>query len=174
MKTRFFRSLLIFAAAFVNSAAFAHDAGDPSTVNTLPSTLANLPAQTILQLADVVTATARFQDVEQAKREQYADIQVDVPHMGHHYMRQDIVDAYFDPEHPELLVYADDPCTGGLTLVAVEYAIPLDQSKNMPAGFVGKLDVWDANAGFGLWLLHAWVWKYNPDGVFAPLNPTVE
>lgn len=32
---------------------------------------------------------------------------------------------------------------------------------------------WDGNTGFGLWLLHAWVWDYNPAGVFSPMNPTV-
>lgn len=25
-----------------------------------------------------------------------------------------------------------------------------------------------------LWTLHAWIWKDNPDGVFAPTNPTLE
>ena len=26
---------------------------------------------------------------------------------------------------------------------------------------------------FGLWVLHAWVWKANPSGVFAEYNPLV-
>ena len=34
-------------------------------------------------------------------------------------------------------------------------------------------DVWDGNVGAGLWLLHAWVWCYNPAGVFNPTNPLV-
>ena len=127
----------------------------------------------LITIADVVTATARFQDVSQALAEQYVDIGVFIPHMGHHYMRQDLVDGHFDLEHPELLVYADDPCGGALQLVAVEYAIPLELSKRMPQGFVGRFDQWDPNDDFGLWTLHAWVWKYNPDGVFAPLNPQV-
>ena len=35
-------------------------------------------------------------------------------------------------------------------------------------------DRWDNNVTFGLWLCHAWVWEYNPDGVFTDLNPNVE
>jgi hypothetical protein len=173
MNTRFSVSTLALAATLFPPIAFAHDAAGDSA-NAPTSTLANLPAETILQLADVVTATARFQDVSQALAEQYVDIGVFIPQMGHHYMRQDFVDGHFDPEHPELLVYADDPCGDGLQLVAVEYAIPLDQSTRMPRGFVGKLDAWDANAAFGLWTLHAWVWKFNSNGVFAPFNPQVQ
>jgi len=174
MSTRMSVSILTLTAALFSSAAFAHGETADNAITPPPSTLANLPPRTILQLADVVSATARFQDVSQALAEQYVDIGVFIPHMGHHYMRQDLVDGHFDPEHPELLVYADDPCGGALQLVAVEYAIPLDQSKNMPRGFAGNLDVWDANDDFGLWTLHAWVWKYNPDGVFAPLNQQVQ
>ena len=174
MSTRISVSMLALTTALFTATAFAHGETDDPTNTSPPSTLANLPAQTILQLADVVTATARFQDLSQALAEGYEDIGVFFPHMGHHYMRQDLVaDGRFDARHPELLVYADDPCTGGLQLVAVEYAIPLDQSTKMPQGFVGNLDAWDPNDDFGLWTLHAWVWKYNPDGVFAPFNPQV-
>jgi hypothetical protein len=63
---------------------------------------------------------------------------------------------------------------GHFELVAVEYAVPIELSPNhAPAGFTGSADVWDRNEGFGLWLLHAWVWHFNPDGVFNPTNPLV-
>jgi len=63
---------------------------------------------------------------------------------------------------------------GSFQLVAAEYAVPIDISPNKPPeGFTGTGDVWDRNTGFGLWLLHAWVWKNNPDGVFNPTNPLV-
>ena len=57
--------------------------------------------------------------------------------------------------------------------IAVEYAVPLDLSKRAPAGFVGNADRWDANQTFQIWTLHAWVYEFNPDGVFAPMNPRV-
>ena len=93
--------------------------------------------------------------------------------MGWHYMKDELVDEKFDPTRPELLVYADDPCGGKRKLVAVEYAVPLALSKRAPAGFVGRADEWDANQTFQLWTLHAWVFEFNPDGVFAPFNPRV-
>jgi len=35
---------------------------------------------------------------------------------------------------------------------------------------VGHADQWDPNQTFQLWTLHAWVYEFNPDGVFAPFN----
>jgi hypothetical protein len=61
---------------------------------------------------------------------------------------------------------------GEQELVAVEYAVPL--SYPMPEGFTGSDDVWNGTSGFPLWLLHAWVWAYNPDGVFNWTNPSIE
>ncbi len=29
------------------------------------------------------------------------------------------------------------------------------------------------NTALGVWVLHAWIWKANPDGVFADFNPEV-
>jgi hypothetical protein len=26
---------------------------------------------------------------------------------------------------------------------------------------------------FGAWALHVWIWRHNPDGMFAPINPNV-
>ena len=51
--------------------------------------------------------------------------------------------------------------------------MPFALSKRAPAGFVGRADEWDANQAFNLWTLHAWVYEFNPDGVFAPMNPRV-
>src|SRR5262245_46223637 len=101
MSTRFYLPALVLCVALFAAPAFSHESQKRDAALP-PSTFANLPAQTILQLADVVTATARFQDVAQAIDEQYVDIGVFIPHMGHHYMRQDLVDAQFDLEHPEL------------------------------------------------------------------------
>ena len=92
--------------------------------------------------------------------------------MGHHYLNPNLLDATFDPKKPEILVYQKDE-NENFELVAVEYAIPLVLSTNAPAGFYGNLDVWDHNTNFQLWLLHAWVWAYNPSGVFNPTNPSV-
>src|SRR5882672_3503842 len=153
------------AAAMLATTAFAHEGDDPAQGRQKP------PPFAILQLDQVRDATARYRDVEKAEAAGYHDIGLFVPHMGWHYMKDKLVDARFDPTKPELLVYADDPCGGKRKLVAVEYAVPFDLSKNAPQGFVGHADEWDANQDFRLWTLHAWLFDYNTDGVFAPFNP---
>lgn len=129
-----------------------------------------LGKQTTLELQQARAATARYRDIKNALKDGYTNIGVDVENMGHHYMKGSLVDGTFDIRNPELLVYNGNE-DEGFELVAVEYAIPLTFPQ--PAGFTGSLDVWDGNAGFQLWLLHAWVWAYNPDGVFNPTNPSV-
>ena len=136
------------------------------------SNYSGLNATTQWELQQVRAATARYQHIKNADKDGYVDIHVDMMNMGHHYMRMENVDGTFDIRHPEILVYNGND-EGGMDLVAAEYAIPLNLSTDAPEGFTGTADVWDHNDGFGLWLLHAWVWKYNPDGVFNPTNPLV-
>lgn len=154
--------------ASLASLAFAHGDHnhDPTKGHDKPPPLA------ILQLDQARDAAARFADPADAEKAGYVDIGLFMP--GWHYLNEKLKDdGKFDWTKPELLVYADDPCGGKRKLVAVEYAIPLSMSKRMPAGFIGKADQWDANQTFQLWTLHAWVYEFNPDGVFAPFNPRV-
>jgi hypothetical protein len=126
-----------------------------------------------VELARVRAATAKYHDINRAIADGYADINLYVPHMGWHYLNASVLDSTFNVEKPELLVYANTP-DGGLRLVAVEYAVPLNFSQNAPEGFTGNEDVWDVNSQFQLWTLHCWVWYNNPDGIFAEFNPRVE
>jgi hypothetical protein len=132
------------------------------------------PAAAVLQLEAVRQAMGRYADVDAAVADGYVDIGVFFPNMGWHYLKSDLLDAKFDATAPELLVYADDPCGGKRRLVAVEYAVPLDLSRKAPQGFEGPADAWAVNSAFGLWTLHAWVFEFNPDGVFAAYNPRVQ
>ena len=129
-----------------------------------------LQAQTLWELQQARAATAKYRNIQNAIKDGYSDIMVDVEGMGHHYMKSAIVDATFDIRQPEILVYNRDE-NGNQELVAVEYAVPLIYSR--PEGFTGPDDLWNNNSGFPLWLLHAWVWAYNPDGVFNWTNPNV-
>ena len=129
-----------------------------------------LSKQTTLELQQARAATARYRNIENALKDGYTNIGVDVENMGHHYMNPSLVDGTFDIRKPEILVYNGDE-DDGFELVAVEYAIPL--TAPMPAGFTGSTDVWNGTSGFPLWLLHAWVWAYNPDGVFNWTNSAV-
>lgn len=167
----FLRSAVATALATLGltAAAFAHSGHDHQRPDKVP----RLQPATILQLDAVHTASARFLDVDQATQEGYVDIGLFIPNMGWHYLNTQLLDERFDADKPELLVYADDPCGGKRHLVAVEYAVPLDLSKRAPNGFIGRADEWAVNNDFQLWTLHAWLWEYNPDGVFAPMNPRV-
>lgn len=133
-----------------------------------------LSSQTAWELQQARSATARYRKLANAIKDGYSDINVIVPNMGYHYMKSTLADATFDVRNPEILVYnkTDD---GGWQLLAVEYAVPISLSpNNPPEGFTGRSDEWEYNTTFGLWLCHAWVWDYNPDGVFSPTNPLVE
>lgn len=149
--------------------ATAHE-GDPIAAGPQ----AQPPAAAILQLEAVRQATARYLDIDRAIADGYVDIGVYYPNMGWHYLKPEALDAKFEATAPELLVYEDDPCGGKRRLVAVEYAVPLAMSKNAPEGFAGTADAWSVNSTFGLWTLHAWVFEFNPNGVFAGYNPRVQ
>ena len=131
-----------------------------------------LQQATMFELQQARAATARYLNFNNAIADGYFDIGVVVEEMGHHFLDTSILDNTFDYRRPEILVYnmLEDST---MQLVAVEYAIPIPGNPNAPAGFTGSADVWDFNTGFDLWLLHAWVWAYNPLGVFNPTNPTV-
>ena len=131
-----------------------------------------LPTQTEKQLQQARAATARYRNIENARNDGYASINVVAPNMGHHFMKSSLLNDGFDVTSPEILVYNKNEA-GNFELVAVEYAIPIPLSANAPEGFTGMDDEWNYHTGFGLWLLHAWVWKYNPDGVFNATNPDV-
>lgn len=133
-----------------------------------------LDAQTMQEIQQARAASSKYQNINNAFADGYETTPVVVmPNMGYHFRKIANIDATFDIKKPEILVYNKDE-NGQFVLVAVEYAIPLNLSATAPEGFTGSSDVWDHNTDFGLWLLHAWVWKNNPDGVFNPTNSTVE
>lgn len=91
--------------------------------------------------------------------------------MGHHYVDWDIFfDAEVDALRPELLVYVPTP--GGLKLGAVEYLV-FDEAlgDNPVPELFGQ--TFHFNPNIDAWVLHVWLWRGNPSGLFADWNPTV-
>ena len=132
-----------------------------------------LNAATLWELQQARAATARYRDIKNAVKDGYVDIDVVRQNMGYHFLKMDNLDATFDFRKPEILVY-NKMEDGSMQLVAVEYAVPIPLSpNNAPAGFTGDNDVWKYDTDFNLWLLHAWVWYHNPEGVFNPTNSLV-
>ena len=128
-----------------------------------------LAPATVWELQQAKIATAKYNNFDNAIRDGYVDINVVVPEMGYHFLKAEHLDEIFEYAKPEILVYNKEE-NGRMKLVAVEYATPV--SANPPSGFTGNDDVWSVYQGV-LWTLHAWIWEYNPAGVFNPTNPLV-
>ena len=131
-----------------------------------------LASETVWELQQAKIATARYNHFENAIADEYVDINVIVPEMGYHYLKLANLDATFDYAKPEILVYNKEE-NGRMKLVALEYAVPISLSPNAPpSGFTGTDDNWGIYQGT-LWTLHAWIWEFNPEGVFHSTNPLV-
>ena len=130
-----------------------------------------LAPETVSELQQAKIATAKYNNFDNAINDGYVDINVIVPEMGYHSLKMDNLDATFHYDKPEILVYNKEE-NGRMKLVALEYAVPIALSPNAPSGFTGDNDQWAIYQGV-LWTLHAWVWEYNPAGVFNPTNPLV-
>lgn len=144
------------------STSNAHEHAAPSNSEPLP----------VAELAKARRATARYQNLREALKDGYVDIGVVLPNMGRHLLKEALLDATFDAERPEFLVYMED-LGGRMKLVAVEYAVPLKLTDTPPDGFTGGADVWFRDERFDFWKLHAWIFRDNPDGMFNPTNRRV-
>jgi hypothetical protein len=125
-------------------------------------------------------ATAGFQDVAVAEQAGYASSLNTLGcfqnpargGMGVHYIKGDLMDASVDVTKPEALVYELD-ATGKITgLVAHEYIVPVDKwTSRKPPELFGVS--FHRHPTLPLWVLHAWLWKDNPSGIFEDWNPAV-
>jgi hypothetical protein len=150
------------------------------------------------QLAVAKAATARYRNIAVAKADGYFQVTQFIPGLGLHLVNLSISDRRFDPATPQILLYEPNG-SGGLRLAGVGYTFTHD-SPVPPAGFAGGTDVWHfhqnlcflptgsvtitpgaaaCRARSGLfqkqtaWLLHAWLWVSNPQGVFTEYNPNI-
>jgi hypothetical protein len=143
------------------------------------------------QLAQVRRATARFHDLDAAAEAGYELGWVNgsgehiitgcIAHptagaMGYHYFNKELMaDLTVDLLQPEVLVYAPGP-QGQLRLVAVEWVVRGHNSNprgvSEPPSVLGMpMHILVPQVGF--YIMHAWVWKPNPAGMFADWNPNV-
>lgn len=130
-----------------------------------------LPPLTLRELAQARRATAKYHDIANALADGYADGNLYTAGEGYHYINPLLIDGTFNPEQPEVLLYASRPGEDGLKLVAVEYVVP--NTFSVPEGFTGDADVWQSEEPFPIWVLNAWIWLTNPSGTFTFLNPRV-
>ncbi|HUR96415.1 MAG TPA: hypothetical protein VMY76_17685 [Gemmatimonadales bacterium] len=160
----------LFSAALGLAACHSPD-GEATAPNALEVSYAtggtpqaSLPLD---QLARAKRAAGRYHDIRKAIADGYTDTGIVLPNMGRHFLKQELMDATFEADRPELLVYTPD----STRLLALEYATPLTDTP--PEGFRGSADTWVPFGGV-FWTLHAWVWENNPAGVFNSTNARVQ
>lgn len=172
-----------------------HSAAVPLSYAELKDTLA------FLDRAKQVTT--KYQDVRVAESDGYRAIGPDVPGMGIHYVLARKQAGFSVDQPPILLYEKDTSAASGFTLVGVSYLLnapegPDGQPLNSP--LPKALAAWhrhenicvlpDRSTPPGLnedqckaqgghftaetqWMVHAWIWKDSPLGVFSPTNPAV-
>jgi hypothetical protein len=126
-------------------------------------------------LAEVRAATARYHQPGAAAADGYVDtgdcVVAPSGGMGVHHVRFDRIDGELDPTAPEILLF--EPTTHRDRLVGVEYAA-IAPEEEPPSMFGEQFDKLVSNGdGTAMWVLHAWIWRQNPNGTFAPFNPRV-
>ena len=86
-----------------------------------------------------------------------------------HYIDRGLVDDKVELLRPELLMYEPGP-GGSLQLIGVDYVVPFDAwTAPEPPTLLGM--PFGRNAPLGVWALHIWAWRPNPNGMFAMWNP---
>ena len=139
-----------------------------------------LDAKQAAQWDAVRKALGKYKDVNVALAEGYTPVSgcEQVPGMGAmgiHYMNPALArDLVSDPFKPELLLYVPDS-TGALRLLGPEY---FQAAVGQPAPSVNGQTFDGPMPGHSPTMpthydLHAWLFKYNPSGLFAPFNPNV-
>ena len=125
---------------------------------------------------EVHALSARFHSTVQAEKAGYVTdpFCVAVPGvggMGHHWVKNSLVDPVFDATQPEVMLYAPDK-HGKLKLVAVEYIV-INVGQPAPTFDGHPFDVGGTPIPAAHWSLHVWLYKDNPLGLHAPFNPDV-
>lgn len=142
------------------------------------------------QLRAVERATNLFRNVAKAEDAGYGEFKdkdgiacIAMPSlggMGVHYVNGALVgDTVLEPTQPEALVYAIGGA-GRLKLAAVEYIVFAEawdaEHAAPPSLFGAEFGLTPSPNRFGIpafYALHAWIFRSNPTGTFAPWNPKV-
>ena len=164
---------------------------EPTTTTSGPATTSSAPAMDDqgdhrgveadpAEIAAANLATAGFQDVAVAEAAGYGNTMdalgcfenPEAGGMGLHYLREDLMDDVVDISEPEALVYELDADGEIVDLVAHEYIVPVEAWTTDEAPTLFGLD-FHQHPVLPLWVLHAWIWKDNPAGMFEDWNPKV-
>jgi hypothetical protein len=175
------RSLVAIAAIAILSACADDTAVGPEQQVAVATKSAGSPAATI-ELAGILSTlqrvTARYHDLNVAIDDGFEllhpceDRPGEGP-VGTVYVHFDrLADGIADPSSPDALVYEPAGPSGRPKLVGVEFAIPyVLWNQPQPPEFFGH--AFQREDEFGVYGLHLWVWRDNPNGLFEEANPKV-
>ncbi len=138
----------------------------PTTPGAAPSQQRDLDA-----LRRVTSAYTDFSRAQAAGyTERLTDCMADATGgMGYHYGKVAFIDGSAQLLEPEILMY-EPQRDGSLQFVGIEYVVPLSASATPPSLFGLQFH---RNEAFQLWVLHVWLYRDNPSGLFSDWNPTV-
>lgn len=165
--------MLITGMLVIGATAFASFAAPTGNATDDPVWKAILKAR---------EGTEQYRDVREAVRDGYKQVSPCVDNgsaaMGIHYLNEAYVgDPAIKAGKPELLLYFPES-NGQVRLIGVEYFRPdadqnlsTDSDRPYLAGipFDGPMEGHEEGMPKH-YDLHAWVWSWNPDGVFAQFN----
>ena len=139
-----------------------------------PTDPSGLTADQRRDLDALRAATAAYTDFSRAQAAGYTERLTDCMSdpaggMGFHYGKAAFIDANARLLEPEILMYEPQQ-DGSLRLVGLEYVVPLSAAAEPPSLFGLQFH---RNEAFQLWVLHVWLYKDNPSGMFTDWNPTV-
>jgi hypothetical protein len=147
----------------------------PSAVTTRVVVGSTATANDIL--ATLRAATARYHDLNAAIADGYVflhgcEVRSDEGPVGTVYVNMHrLLDGVIDPSLPDGLIYEPHD-NSPPTLVAAELAVPYALwTGQQPPTFLGA--TFQREDEFGVFGLHVWIWRNNPDGLFAEANPNV-
>jgi len=176
----------IAVAAIVAACSVDHAPSAPSVSQLAATGAADLNATLLTRrrhaeqverlAATLRRVTARYHDIEVAKRDTFVllhdcETRLNDEPVGTVYVNLGrLTDGVINPEKPDALIY--EPSDKGLKLVGVEFAIPFVLwPQPTPPQLLGT--TFQREDEFGVFALHAWVWRRNPNGIFAETNPRV-
>lgn len=171
------QSLVVLAAAAVMAGCAADASLAPARPLATPQLSNRSSDDAAGMLATIQRATARYHNLDAAIADGFVFLhgcetrpeEGPVGMLYVHFGR--LLDGVIDPAVPDALIY-EPRRNGRPRLVGVELAIPyaLWTQQESPALLGATFQREDE---FGVFGLHVWAWRANPEGLFAESNPRV-
>ena len=165
------KSLLVISAALLAAACVEQSPLEPARESAIRPQAAS--GEGVFATLRIVTA--RYHNLQHAIDDGFVllhpcEERGDEEPVGAVYANIDrVLDGVIDPAVPDALIYEPSK-DGKLKLVGVELAQPYAFAPTAPQ-FMGQ--TFQPEDEFGVWALHIWVWRENPEGMFAEANPRV-